>query len=234
MFLDADDMLMPRAAEVLYREAKLQNYDLIQSGFYRENDDKDTVIQPSGTTITWFHGKIYRTQFLKEKNISFLPGLRVDEDAYFNAVAWNSTESRGQIEEALYLWRNNKNSITRELDDKTYFCQNYFNYIHSQTSALMRIFEINNKMPEYFTANTLMNIYYYYMRAKFYQLNEIIMIEDISRLKAQPWIKNFFNDFNMWQHIINNIKSGQIYDKGNVVFFSETFDKWVNRLLLRS
>jgi hypothetical protein len=81
--------------------------------------------------ITWFHGKIYRVKYLKDKNIRFLPGLMTDEDAYFNAVAWNSTENKGIIDEVLYLWRDNKNSVTRKLSPTDYFCKNYNNYIRS-------------------------------------------------------------------------------------------------------
>ena len=233
-FLDADDILLPRAVEVLYREAKLRDYDLIQSGFYRENDTTDSLIAPSGSTITWFHGKIYKVSFLKEKNVRFLPNLRVDEDAYFNAVIWNITDKRGQIDEPMYLWCNNKRSITRELENEEFFNKNYFNYIYSQVEGLKTIYKITGKMPNnFFCCNTLMNIYYYYMHAKFNRLNEKIMIDEISSLADEPWIKEFSNNLENWRYIIENIKTGQIYEETNVVFFTETFDKWAYRLLLR-
>jgi hypothetical protein len=64
-------------------------------------------------TITWFHGKIYRVSFLKEKGLKFHPDLRSEEDAYFNLLCWNCTNNRGEIAEETYIWRYNPNSITR-------------------------------------------------------------------------------------------------------------------------
>jgi len=40
MFLDSDDMLMPRAVEVLYTHARLNDYDILRSSFIKENTDK--------------------------------------------------------------------------------------------------------------------------------------------------------------------------------------------------
>lgn len=132
IFLDADDMLMPRAVEVLSQYMRVNNFDIIRSGFIREEKNKQDLFVPQDSSIiTWFHGKIYRVKFLKEKNIRFLPGLRIDEDAYFNLIAWNSTENRGEIAEYTYIWRDNKNSLTRTKGNSEYFKDNYMNYITS-------------------------------------------------------------------------------------------------------
>ena len=131
MYLDADDMLMPRAVEVLYEYAKAHDYDILRSSFIRENRNiEDRFMSADDNLITWFHGKIYKVQYLRDKNIHFLPGLWTDEDAYFNAVAWNSTTKLGLMAEPTYIWRDNKNSITRKFDQKQYFIDTHMNYIH--------------------------------------------------------------------------------------------------------
>ena len=173
MFLDADDLFMPRAVETLYTNAKAKNYDIVRGSFIREQGNgPDRFMSCKDNVVTWFHAKIYKVQFLKEKQIRFLDGLRTDEDAYFNAVAWNSTNNRGMIEEVLYIWRNNKNSITRKESMKDYFSNSYMNYIRSQVEALKRLFEINSEVPNILITNTLINVYYYYMKARFYKLDE--------------------------------------------------------------
>lgn len=172
IFMDSDDMLMPRAVEILTRGIR-NNFNIIRSSFIREQAGKGDEIIPSNVnTITWFHGKIYRVKYLKEKNIRFLPGLRTDEDAYFNIVAWNSTEARGELEEITYIWRDNKNSLTRSKPIKEYFLDTYINYIHSQIEGIKKIYELNQEISASLLAQTLLNIYYYYMKARFYKVPE--------------------------------------------------------------
>ena len=232
MFLDADDMFMPRAVEVLYTNAKAKNYDILRSSFIREYSNKeDRLMSCKDNIVTWFHGKIYRVQFLREKQIRFLEGLRTDEDAYFNAVAWNSTSNKGLIDEVLYLWRDNKESITRNRNIKDYFCDTYVNYIHGQVEALKKLFQINDEVPNMLITNTLINIYYYYMKARFYKLDEEPMDKTISTLKQEKWMQVWLNTGENWMDIIKNIKPGQIYDDQYVIFYDETFNLWAARLL---
>ena len=232
MFVDADDILMPRAVEVLYTNAKAKNYDIVQGSFIREFKNKEDVMMSStDNVITWFHGKIYKVDYLRKKKISFLPDLRIDEDAYFNAVAWNSTDNKGLIGEVVYLWRDNKNSITRSLSDKDYFIKTHNNYIRGQVEALKKLYEINKTINQLIITSTLINIYYFYMRARFYKCNEEEIDEIISTLKKEEWMQLWLAQGENWMDIIANIKPGQVYDNEYVVFYEETFNLWAARLL---
>jgi hypothetical protein len=79
------------------------------------------------------------------------------------------TEKRGILDEITYIWRDNKNSITRSKDKITYFKDTYLNYIRGQVEALKIIFNKIDNVPNIFVTNTLINIYYYYMNARFYK-----------------------------------------------------------------
>ena len=132
MFVDSDDLLLPRAIEILYNKYKDEQYDIIRSSFVREQKLQDDQILPQNIgTITWFHGKVYRVAYLREKNIHFHPTLRTDEDAYFNLIAWNCAEKRGELSEVTYIWRYNENSITRTNSIKDYFLSTYQGYFIS-------------------------------------------------------------------------------------------------------
>ena len=232
MFVDADDILMPRAVEVLYTQAKAKNYDILQGSFIKEFKNSDDVMMASsGNVVTWFHGKIYKVDYLNKKHITFLPDLRIDEDAYFNAVAWNSTENKGKTGEVVYLWRDNKNSVTRKLPEKDYFIKTHNNYIYGQVQALKKLFEINDSVSSLLITNTLINIYYYYMKARFYKCDETEMDNIISVLKNEKWMELWLQQGENWIDIINNIKPGQIYDEEYVIFYEETFNLWAARLL---
>lgn len=231
-FLDSDDMFMPRAVEVLYTEAKLRNYDILKSNFIRENaNETDVLMTCADNIITWFHGKIYKVQFLKDKNIRFKEGLRIDEDAYFNAVAQNSTTNIGAADEVLYVWRANKESLTRSSKFKDYFIENHMNYIYSQVEALKDLHKINDTVSSTLITSTLLNIYYYYMSARFYKCDENEMDDCIGTLRNEEWMQKWLMDGNNWIAIITNIKAGQVYENEYVVFYDETFNKWAARLL---
>ena len=232
MFVDADDILMPRAVEVLYTNAKAHDYDIVQGSFIREFKDKEDIMMSStDNVLTWFHGKIYKVSYLQNKKISFLSGLRTDEDAYFNAVAWNSTDNKGLIGEVVYLWRDNKNSITRSLPDKEYFIKTHNDYIRGQVQALIKLHEINETVSQTFITATLINIYYFYMRARFYKCDEEEMNNIISILKEEEWMQLWLDKGENWVDVIQNIKPGQIYDGEYVIFYKETFNLWAARLL---
>ena len=233
IFMDADDMLMPRAVEVLSQHMKVNNFDIMRSGFIREEKNKrDLFIPQDSSIITWFHGKIYRVKFLKEKNIRFLPGLRIDEDAYFNLIAWNSTENRGEIAEYTYIWRDNKKSLTRTQNNSEYFKDNYMNYITSQVRALQQLMKINESIENNIISITLINIYYTYMRAAYLEYPMAAADELIGELKAEKWLKNFLDNADSWISLVNNVKAGEVYNNEHVIFYDEPINHWIVRLLV--
>ena len=231
MFLDADDMLMPRAVEVLYQQVKIEEYDIIRSSFIREDEKGDYILPQNMGVITWFHGKIYKVAFLKEKNINFLTELRTDEDAYFNLIAWNTAEKRGELEEVTYIWRYNKNSLTRARAEKDYFSDTYMYYIISQVEGLKRLYEINRQISDDLISQTLLNIYYYCMKARFYKIDETEINNKISELSAEQWMQDYLNKGENWIYIVQHVKAGEFYENSNVVFFNESFNFWAKRLL---
>lgn len=232
MFLDADDMLMPRAVEVLYGQAKREDFDIVRSSFIREEANKNDYVLPQNmSVITWFHGKIYKVAFLKKKNINFLTELRTDEDAYFNLIAWNSAEKRGELEETTYIWRYNKNSLTRARAERIYFSDTHMYYIISQVEGLKKLYEINGQISDDLISQTLLNLYYYSMKARFYGLDETNIDNKISELRAEGWMQKYLNNGQNWVYIIQNVKAGEFYENSSVVFFNESFNFWAKRLL---
>ena len=230
-FVDSDDMLMPRAVEVLHREMSNNNYDIIQASFIREGQDgKDIIMSSNSNVLTWFHGKVYRVSFLREKALRFLPDLKADEDAHFNAVAWNITENKGLIEEVLYLWRWNDNSITRCDTQDAYFEKTYVSYVKGQVEALKKIAtycEINQK----FITNTLIQLYYYCMEARFRKLDEAPLNELVSSLRKEKQIVEWQCNIQNWIDVINTVKTGKVMSENQIIFYKETFNVWAERLI---
>lgn len=232
MFLDADDMFMPRAVEVLYSQAKLQNYDLVHSSFIRESTTtSDILMSSSDNVITWFHGKIYKVNFLRKYNIRFLPQLRTEEDAYFNSVVWNTADTHGMTNEVLYLWCDNKYSVTREIPKKEYFLRYHCNYMIALILSLDKIFSIKEQISVPLITSTLVHLYEYYMTGRFYKCDETEMDNIISIMRNYEFIQTCLSQLESWCDILNKLRPGQFLENQYIIFYEENFHKWIERLV---
>lgn len=231
MYLDADDMFTPRAVEILSRECRVNDYDIIRSSILKESrNGVDNIMKGSDNVVTWMHGKCYKVQYLRDKKINFPLELRTDEDAYFNAVAWNATEKRGITDEVLYLWRENPSSITRSKPQKEYMQEMYNNYITGQVMAMKYLHKLKDSVNPLLITNTLLNIYYYYMNAKFYGCDLGKADTILRTLADEEWMQEWLNEGSNWIEVVQNIKAGNVYENAYVVFFQETFSEWASKL----
>jgi glycosyltransferase involved in cell wall biosynthesis len=230
MFLDADDLLMPRAIEILYREAKLHNADIISSNFIAEKrGTSGYLMDVSLRPVTWFHGNIYKASYLREKNIRFLSSLRYNEDSYFNLVAFNCTENKYKIKEITYLWRDNKNSITRS-GDKPFFFKGWRYYIDSQVEGLLKIIEIKNEVNPSTLGVTLNLVYSYWMIAKYLNLIDDEIKESLGRLKNKPQLLAAIKDEAFWDYVSKNIKGCQMWED-HLIFYQDRFNDWMKEYI---
>lgn len=118
MFLDSDDLLLPKAIERLSKEINVTNSDIIVSKIQSE-DKLHFPISIVDSQAVWTHGKIYRVSYLRNIGLNFID-LRTNEDLAFNTAAiFIATEKNTIkfIDEELYLWRYDTNSITRSAEN---------------------------------------------------------------------------------------------------------------------
>ena len=115
MFVDADDSITPIACDSLYKAGKSQFADMVISPFTQEHNFKSNeVCDQSRIPMTWLHGKCYSRDFLNKWNIRFSDKIRYNEDGYFNSIASVCSAKTISIPEQTYIWRDNRNSITRQ------------------------------------------------------------------------------------------------------------------------
>lgn len=124
-FLDADDFYEPSLLEELYNEAKradldvvITDYDIYNShkaAFERAVPEKhENIYQPGRVTskseypdyiFTSTNGaawnKLFRTEFVKEKELSFLTDVKMYEDVYFTVTALSLAERVGKVHKTL-------------------------------------------------------------------------------------------------------------------------------------
>lgn len=124
MFLDSDDILLPKAIERLSKEISITNSNMVISNILLEDKNKNLDQIQHGETV-WTHGKIYRVSFLKQIGLNF-PNFRTNEDLSFNIVAFHAAKAKksiARINEEHYLWTYDKDSITRGGNRDEKICQ---------------------------------------------------------------------------------------------------------------
>lgn len=231
MFLDADDLLMPRAVEVLYTAAKQEDADIMTGNFYVERKYKKPILMEAGKIpCTWVHGRVYKVKYLQDNDIRFLKDLRVNEDSYFNLVAYNCTKKRGIINEVVHLWRDNKNSLTRSEDNDEFFKKGGIQYLKSQVFGLLKIAEIDPENKEELTAMTLINAYKCMMRAAHLHMNLKPFEKTLNYIYENKWLMQQMDSDKFWLRVVKDLPACQAINK-SIFFYQMRFIDWINKYL---
>ena len=132
MFCDADDRFLSCTALYLYFQLIANTRpDFITSRWLEELKGNGRVgFVKHDTDATWVHGKMYRRQFLIDKDIKHHPLLRVHEDSYFNGLVLSLSSKTMHLQAETYLWCWNERSITRA-NNSSFFVDEMRTFIFS-------------------------------------------------------------------------------------------------------
>lgn len=121
MFCDADDMFYHNLAlQLILRECESKNPDCFYSTFIEEIPDPQKpfkfLYNARQQAFVFVHGKVYRRQFLLDKDIWWDEELTLHEDGYFNglALAQIPKDKLVYCNEPFYMWCNNSESVSRK------------------------------------------------------------------------------------------------------------------------
>lgn len=233
MFLDADDLLMPQAIERLYEEAKRNGADAIQSSVVADaTAAPDRIMVASQTPVTWTHGKIYRTQYLLEKQIEFIPDIRLNEDSYFNVVVMNCTEKKFMLDEITYYWSDNPDSLTRR-DTEEFFRISWEQYILSQVRGMKRIYEIKpDALTGVLLGLTCINVFWHHVQARNRGLDETKVTNYLGEWKEIPRFQELIASPEFWNAVADNLKAS-VLENGNLIFPKQNFADWVKEYITK-
>jgi glycosyltransferase involved in cell wall biosynthesis len=227
MFVDSDDILNPRAVEVLYREAKLNNFDVLSSSFLAEkNHTPGIYLDVFKTPVTWCHGKIYKLAFLRENNIRFLEDLKLNEDSYFNLVAVNCATRTARLEECTYIWKDNPNSLTRDNSDEKFFFRANTYYILGQIRGLKKVYEVTGNVKQQLIGATLKHIYDNMMLQLYYNHNDYSYLNELNSLREFKPVQDFLTEASSWIYMDSILKATHIIDN-SIIFYKQRFVDWV-------
>lgn len=150
MFVDADDWIEEKAAEISYNNIKKYKADICQFNYYFNSKDKETkreefsqyikeknnnsyeTLQCNVISYTYLKknnienfgriracwGKVFSKRFLEKNNLFFDISMTIHEDTEFLMRALKRMNKIIFVNEFLYHYRQNENSVTKSFDAK--------------------------------------------------------------------------------------------------------------------
>lgn len=224
MFCDADDRIMPYAVEFLYTHTKGACADVGKSPILHERKNSVSDIIDNDNNNTWLHGKIYRSDYLRENNIRFREDLRVNEDVYFNTLALGLANKIESLNIVTYMWCDYKESITRKNRGGFAITGNW-QFIHGSITAT----EILSSKRE------LKNEYYYNLISSYYIAYQTIKGVNGEYGVCREDLKWFFKLPIIQKILTNKSQLGLVSDKVKVFkridrtpyYFEQSFPDWI-------
>ena len=199
MFLDADDYLYKiDSVQELYDGIK--GYEYVMG--YSYDEKRGRYLYNEGD----LHGKLYSRKFIKDKNIKF-NNSRFHEDNYFNNLYVVCEPKTKKLEEGVYIYRYNKNSITN--DDKTF----------ERLEILLK--NIKEFLKEAKKRNAKKELILHLLVTKIRYLTcQYVMFNEEQRVQFEGWLEKYELPFleYMGRLDYNNIKE-ELMEKYNKIIF---------------
>jgi len=143
VFIDSDDLFFNTdSLNTLYKNIE-QGYDIVSGCELVE--ESNIIIQNNGNV----HAKIYRRSFLEKNNITFNE-TRYHEDNYFNSLALLSNAKNKIINENIYIYSNNNESVTKKSSFK-----DIETYISNMSILLNKPIKNTNALIDYLYAKII-------------------------------------------------------------------------------
>lgn len=119
MFCDCDDMFLHfHALYDIFTKLKSDKPDVLFTKFVSDGmeNGNPTALYPYYGENVWIHGKVFRTQFLRDNDIKWNTKLNLFEDSYFVRIIDTYNPKKVGIPTPTYLWKYRQSSCTRNSD----------------------------------------------------------------------------------------------------------------------
>lgn len=224
MFMDSDDLLFPQTVARLYFEITETGCDVISSKIWHEDEipgRPGMIIEADNRT--WLHGKIFRLSFLEKNEIKF-PPMRTNEDMVFNLCAFEGANKRGTLDEVLYLFKYEANSITRDGFSNNMLTTDFI-------VGLYHVVKYFNKHSLPLSEQILVDcycLYNYYQLAKHFNLLTEEMKDMVAFIVNQPDFIRGLNSKAWLNHVHHLIGNWEVYQENEqIIYFNQTFKDWI-------
>lgn len=234
-FIDSDDLVSPIFIESLYKAITKEDSDIAYSNILRQFDDGSMMVidinSPETKPITWMHGKMYKIDYLTKKRIRFKKDLRLNEDIYFNYIAFNLTRNIAKVQETTYYWLYNGESTTAKNKlDLDYIEYNIRQSILCSNYCILDLAKKNkNRLDEKVLAARLTSIYSISQEALHYNIDlekfKDLYLQLIKEIDIINFVKNnqYYFD-NLTQIAYDSSSKKYLYKQSFIQFIEKAYN----------
>jgi len=209
MFADADDRLFScnlfKEIYTTLRNNQDKKIDLIYTKWVEELVTADDILHVPHNTpdMTWLHGKIFRRQFLLDKNLRFNDRIKVHEDSYFNTITQMNVGTTASLDMYSYFWVYNTDSLTRNKSYKyNYLVETADDLVTSIGDTMEALTQRKTpKREEYFVKGIL--FMYFLLQAPYW--NDTLATDQELQLRRRRYEYGILKLLTKYADIINNL-----------------------------
>lgn len=239
MFCDFDDCFSSIfALHLVFSGMEEDKWDLLRGSFVEETMDNDGALHlvTHDDDTVFVHAKAMRRQFLIDNHLRFHEALSIHEDGYFNTLVYILSKGRQQkINNPIYLWAWNSNSVVRKDDSDDYVLETY-DHLMKQRIALTDAL-IERQMPEEVlmtVIKTVTDSYYDFQQHTWRLPKNKSKVE-----RAERWFAAYLKRFAKYYATANVIQIGEIAAlsrarnlmKKTMLMESETLKHWLEHIM---
>ena len=191
MFCDSDDEFLNNYGLHLVMSAIQEGFDLLYSSFVEEHPENGGwKIHLRDKDMVFCHGKVYRRQFVLEKQLRFDRELGFSEDSVFNKIASCEADVTKEITTPFYLWCWNEGSTVRA-DRETIVLRRYAEVVDMRYKIAEQLYE-RGFIDEFFDSvcKSFFDCYYDFSEPAFLDPGNKPMV-----LKAEKEFKRYYKRF---------------------------------------
>ena len=234
MFCDADDIFLSSIALFIIFQAIKKNPDLIDCAYLAEQKNLKTneiELKKFARDEARIQAKVFRRQFLIEKNIYWPEEMRRHCETFFNALSFKSTKNIIYFSQPIYLWKWNDNSISRS--DKKYPIKTFLHLIGSNISLVEEFLKRKMVNEAKFYLGTMIYQTYYTLNNEEWHKKENLKYLFVTEKCFQYLYKNYkelFDDIDpmMRKRIIYSVKNAIM--RQGVLLENITFNDWIKHI----
>jgi glycogenin glucosyltransferase len=215
MFIDCDDCLfsfitLNRVFQVLR--------DYPNTSIYKGRYMSETMIEgtdkynyQSCEGITHFHGKIYNKEFIDKYGLKFYPDCKVNEDTYWNGIAFMLDPKIVEINEPLAIWTHRPDSLSRINNHEITFT-GHIDYIKSRHITLDFLYgKIDNNL---WIGKLIEFLVIFYFDAQGVNWNECYINRPDLLNEIDEWLYQFYMKY---EQFINKIDQREFIMHYNLI-----------------
>lgn len=234
MYCDSDDGFLNNYGLHLFLGAIQEGFDLLYSTFVEEYPkDGGWRIYRREKDMVFCHGKIYRRQFLLDKNLRFDTSLGFSEDSVFNKIASVEADKMKEINTPCYLWCWNETSTVRK-GRETIILDRYEEVIKMRTKICEQL-EERGFIDEYFDAvvKCMFDTYYEFNSQLFLKpehKEKVKAAEKEAKKFYKKFIKSFMECDSDRISKIMMVERASAYDRGGLQVEQIAFKDWLKHI----